>query len=333
MRGRKVAVQTAVLVFATILGWGTAGPAMASTIEYSGRATAVRTAVSAHADTGELAATGGNLDAAELSAGVPGAVAVDTLHASTIGQAEYVHSEASVGSLAMTEGLNSIAADLIMSRAEAQNQGGWVIRSARSHVDGLLVNGLPVVVTGEPNQTVPLVGGQLVINEQSQTSTGGIESITVIALHLTAGEADIAIGTSRAGLKPPTVAQACSATADFATGGGWLVPTGQALKASFGFVGGVRDGAFHGHLVFKDSQTQDRVKGEVTFYVPGTGNERTMGGQGQINGQFGTFTLNVVDVAEPGAADGFNLEYASEAHGGTATGTLGGGNIQLHPGC
>ena len=333
MRGRKVAVQVAVALFATVLGWGAAGPAMASTIEYSGRATAVRTAVSAHADTGELAATGGNLDAGELSAGVPGAVAVDTLHASTIGQAEYVHSEASVGSMAMAEGLNTIAADLVMSRAEAQNQGGWVIRSGRSHVDGLLVNGLPVVVTGDPNQTVPLVGGQLVINEQSQGSTGGIESITVTALHLTVGDTDIAIGTSRAGLKLPAVAQGCSATADFTTGGGWIVPAEQALRASFGFVGGLRDGAFHGHLVFKNHQTQDRVKGDVTLYIVGTGTERFMFGQGQVNGQPGQFEMEVSDAAEPGASDRFTIRYSSQQGMGGASGTLGGGNIQLHPGC
>lgn len=332
MRG-KVSVQAAFAVFATVLAWGTAGPAMASTIEYSGRATALRTAVSTHADTGELASTGGNLDAAELSAGVPGALTADTLHASTIGQSEYVHSEASVGSLAMAEGLNTISADLVMSRAEAQNQGGWVIRSGRSHVDGLLVNGLPVVVTGEPNQTVPLVGGQLVINEQSQSSTNGVSSITVTALHLIVGDADIAIGSSRAGLKPPTVAQACSATADFTTGGGWIVPPGQALKASFGFVGGVRDGEFHGHLVFKNHQTQDRVKGDVILYIVGTGTDRFMLGQGEVNGQPGEFDVEVSDVDEPGRADRFTINYQSQQGVGSATGTLGGGNIQLHPGC
>ena len=336
MRGKTVAVHAVFALCTTLLGWVAAAPAVASTTEYGGRATALRATVSSvshsETDTGELPPSGGNLDAASESANVPGTVSAQTLHASTIGQGSYVHSEASAGGVEITAGLLTISADLVMSRAEAEDQGGWAIRTGRSHVDGLLLNGLPVPVTGEPNQVVPVPGGELVIDDQSYSSSGGIQSITVTALRLTVGDSDIRLGGSRAGIKPAVAAQSCSGSADFATGGGWLVPPGQLLKASFGFVGGVRDADFHGHLVFRNPELNHRVKGDVIFYS-GTANVRTMFGEGEVNGEIGTFILTITDAGEPGTTDNFNLQYESDEGAGTADGTIGGGNIQVHPMC
>ena len=332
MRGRKVAVQVAVALFATVLGWGTAGPAMASTIEYSGRAIALRNTLASNADTGELPTSGGVLHAEELSGGVPGTVTASTLHASTIGQSDYVHSEASAGVVVLTAGVNTVSAEFVMAHAEAQNTDGSVIRTGGSHIDGLLLNGLPVSVTGEPNQTVPLAGGQLVLNEQTNTSIGTSQLITVRALHLTVGDADVAVGTAKAGLTPSATAPPCSPANDYVTGGGWLVPEGQTIKATFGFTGGIKDGIVRGQLTFKNHQNQDRVKGEIIPPYLIFGTERTMFGQGQVNGQSSTFDLNISDNEEPGRSDFFSINYQSQTPGGAA-GTLGGGNIQLHPGC
>lgn len=330
MRGRKVAAYTAVAMFTSLLGWSSAAPALATT-SYAGRATALAATVSgvpiARADTGELPGSGGSLEASEPTAGVPDTASADTLHASTIGVGDFTHSEASVGGVVVTAGVYSVSADLVMSRANADNQGGWVILDARSHVDGLLLNGLPVVVTGDPNQVIPLGGGQLVLNEQSSSTSGTMKTITVTALHLTVGDADVKVGTSKAGLTE--AAQACSPNADFATGGGWLAPS-DPQKRTFGFVGGVKDGTlFRGHFTYHNRVNGDRIQGDITNYVPESGPSRTMQGEGELNGDDIEFELIVTDNGEPGSSDVLTLSYP----GGPDSGVLGGGNIQIHPGC
>lgn len=109
------------------------------------------------------------------------------MHASAIGAGAFTHSEALVGGVNLTAGVYMVSADLAMSRANADNQRGLVMLDAGSHVDGLLLNGLPVKVTEEPNQVIPLAGGQLVLNEQSSSTSGAMKSIAVTALHVTVG--------------------------------------------------------------------------------------------------------------------------------------------------
>jgi hypothetical protein len=334
MRGRRIAAYTAVAVFTSLLGWSSASPALATTT-YAGRATALAATVSGvpitRADTGELPGSGGSLDATEPTAGVPDTASADTLHASTIGVGNFTHSESSAGGVEVEAGVYSISADLVMSRANADNQGGWVILGARSHVDGLLLNGLPVVVTGDPNQVVPLVGGQLVLNEQTSSTTGLMKTITVTALHLTVGDVDVKVGTSKAGLTQ--AAQACSPTADFATGGGWLAPSG-VQKRTFGFVGGVKDGTiFRGHFTYHNRVTGDRIQGQIVSYQPVPGNSRTMQGEGELNGDDVTFELMVTDNGEPGSGSSTPDELTVIYPGGFDNAPLGGGNIKLHPGC
>jgi hypothetical protein len=335
MRGRRLAVQVSLLVFATVIGWGTAGPAMASAIEYSGRAKAVSATVSGvtttRADTGELAASGGNLDAAEPSVGIPDTLSAGTLHASTIGQGSYVHSEASTGNLVIQAGISTVSVEFAMSEAQAIGENGLAVRAGYSHVDGLLLNGLPVPVTGAPNQVVPLVGGQLVINEQTNSTSGGIQSITVNALHVMAADADVAVASSRAGVKPPPAAASCG-TSDFATGGGWIQAAHK--KGTFGFVGGVRgDGTIHGHVVFKNHATNERLVGDVTGYAVVEPNHRLLQGVGESGGQQTEFEVDVSDNAEPGSGDTFTLSYFAPGGPRVETGTLGGGNVQIHRGC
>ncbi len=67
------------------------------------------------------------------------------------------------------------------------------------------MNGLSVRVTGAPNQTIPLIVGSLVINEQiSSVNVGNgtnSASMLVNALHLRVlGIADVAISSSQAGM-------------------------------------------------------------------------------------------------------------------------------------
>ena len=63
---------------------------------------------------------------------------------------------------------------------------------------GLSINGLLIDVTGLPNQTVGIPGGQIVINEQ-QRSLG---RTVVNALHVVVtGVADVTIGSATAGVQ------------------------------------------------------------------------------------------------------------------------------------
>lgn len=62
----------------------------------------------------------------------------------------------------------------------------------------LSINGVPVAVTGNPNQTIPIPGGQLVINEQRTSSAG----TTVNAIHATVfGVADVVVASATAGIR------------------------------------------------------------------------------------------------------------------------------------
>ena len=339
MRERSWRLLAAGFVVSVGLGWVSAVPAGAALrISYSGQSVAAKTTVSATTtvlgDTGSLPSSGGALEASSLSGTVSQTLTSTTLHATTIGQGDRVRSESSVGALAVTAGLNNVSADLAMSRATAVSQGGTATISGRSHIDGLVLNGVPVVVTGGVNQTVPILDGQLVINEQVTSGSGDTGSITVNALHITLSSGtDIVLGSSRAGVVAGS--QNCSSTDDFATAGGWTQPSGE-LKRTFGVIGGKRQGSvFQGHLVFVNHELNERVEGRITLSAPGaTPNSRHMEGQGQANGELADFQVDVIDNGEPGTQDVFTIRYVSATAGvKNDGGTLGGGNVQVHSVC
>jgi hypothetical protein len=147
------------------------------------------------ADTGTLSDSNDSRDATQITVNVQSLLTGEVLSASTIGYPDEVDSEASLGNLALTVGGNGISADFVIARAQAVlNAAG----AGMSNIDSLLINGIPVVVTGDPNQTISLLGGQVVINEQ-QTDPSG--TITVNALHVTVnGVADVVIASAMAGI-------------------------------------------------------------------------------------------------------------------------------------
>jgi len=69
-----------------------------------------------------------------------------------------------------------ISADSVLARAQSVLGGG---SSGSSVIDNLAINGVPVAMTGAPNQTISIPRGQVVINEQTVSASG----ITVNALH------------------------------------------------------------------------------------------------------------------------------------------------------
>src|SRR5256712_9391105 len=146
-------------------------------------------------DPGTLSGTDDARDATQITVSVQSLLTGEVLHAITIGYPDEVDSEASLGNLALTVGGNGISADFVMARAQAVlNAAG----AGMSNIGGLLINGVPVVVTGDPNQTISLLGGQMAINEQ-QTDPSG--RLTVNALHVTVnGVADVVIASAMAGI-------------------------------------------------------------------------------------------------------------------------------------
>jgi len=117
---------------------------------------------------------------------------------------------------------------------------------------------------------------------------------------------------------------------DFVTGGGFIIPTASGAHANFGVKGGVDvNGGFFGHLNYVDhSDPQLHVKStSITNYVVVNATTRQIEGTATANGVPVTFTVTVSDAGEPGTSDTFAITLSS---GYSASGTLQGGNIQLH---
>jgi len=182
------------IVFTGLSAWPTAGAAQTVTGQARAvQANAVDTA--ALADTGTLGGTSDARDATLDFGIVPSVVSAEVLRAVTIGWPDQVASETSIANLRMTVGGTGISAGFVMAKTLALLGGP---STASSIIHSLSVNGIPVAVTGVPNQLVSIPGGRMVINEQT-VSPGG--STTVNALHATVfGLADVVIASATAGV-------------------------------------------------------------------------------------------------------------------------------------
>jgi hypothetical protein len=173
-------VLTALLVWPPgLLAW--TQPAVA----FSGQATVLR--VTTHgliditttvSDTGPLPSSGGALQTSLLSISFPGLLTADVAHATTIGQGDRARSEASVADVTLTAGSNTIRADFLRSSAMAVCTTGGPAVSGSSEIADLFINGQQIAVSGQPNQTIPLLIGEVIINEQSRSVSGNTGSIT-----------------------------------------------------------------------------------------------------------------------------------------------------------
>jgi hypothetical protein len=192
-------VTALVVMTAGLLAWPRAGAAQ--TAAGNARAAGVTTfglfggTTTVLADTGMLGGTNDARDAASVTANVPSVLSGEVLHAVTIGWPDQVVSQASLGSLSLTVGGTGISADFVMATATAVLGDAG---SGSSLVDNLSIGGVPVEVTGEPNQTISIAGGQVVINEQTVSAAG----TTVNALHATvSGVADVVVASATAGIQ------------------------------------------------------------------------------------------------------------------------------------
>lgn len=302
-------------------------------IQFSGQATGVRATVFgqtiALSETEPLPNEGGAEHASLLDAEIPGVLTVGVLHASSVGQGDRSRSKASVADLDLMVGGNKVGASFLVARAEAVCGPLGPAVSGNSSLAELMINNQTIFVTGEPNQTIDLpLGGKVIINEQSQSISGNRGEITVTALHvIVPGVADIAIARSYADIVCAGQPD-CVSSKDFVTGGGWITVGGS--KATWAVAGGIKNG-FWGHLNYNDHGARLKVKGTgVTKYEVTGATSRHIEGTCEIDGSPGTYKVDVADLGEPGRNDTFQIELSN---GYSASGNLGGGNIQLHIQC
>lgn len=266
---------------------------------------------------------------------MPGLLTAEVAHAAVVAQGNESRAEASVANVNLTVGGQDVSAGFLMARAAVVCSAGLATLSGSSEIATLVVNGKTIQVGTAPNQEIDLVDalgiqvGRLTINEQDMSSNGGTGDVTVTALHVEVfGVADVVISQAHADIicgaeRPP---------GDFITGGGWITGTPSRQKGNFGVAGGIKNGAFWGHLTYINHGSQLRVKGTgVTDYaLGGAPTTRVIEGTCEINGAGGfTYTVEVADNGEPGRNDTFAIELSN---GYLAGGSLGGGNIQLHDG-
>src|ERR1044071_3163523 len=289
------------------------------------------------------AASGGAQEAAALETSVASGLTVGASHSAVIAGGTEASAEASVANVNLViasffGGGTTIMADFVMSHAEAACVAGVAtVSGSVVGVTGLVINGQLVAVTGAANQVVFLSdGGYVIINEQST----GFGVITVNALHVVdmfAG-VNVVFGSATIGItcaSATTTQSTGPAECDFVTGGGWITGTPSGAKANFGVAGGIKNGAFWGHLNYIDHGSGMHVKQTaVTGYAfdPNDPDCRIIDYNVSIDGQPGTARVRVCDKGEPGRNDIFEIQLSNGYFAGGDLGGShpGGGNIQLH---
>jgi hypothetical protein len=328
-----------------------------SSVTYSGQAIALRIDGVTDptpgqilvADTGPLPATGGTLHVTQSNYSYGGgALAIDNIDAFTSGSGPQTISHSTLSGYRVEFVVQDgdhvhralIEADYIYGEASATaDKNGTVTLGSKVVIQGLKVNGQAITVTGQPNQRVELpreVGGWLILNEQVNAGSGNSGDIAVSAIHFYVCHCiEGHVGLVRAGITatgtPPPSEEECGKV----TGGGWVSGTPSGAKGTFGMSGGIRRGAFWGHLNFIDHGTGMKVQSSaVTNFQNDPADEagRIITYAVTINGAPGTATLRVVDRGEPGRDDIFDLQLSTgyRAQGDLGGNRPGGGNIQLH---
>lgn len=169
---------------------GNASAAQVSVLGILGTAT-----TTALAGTGTLSGVNDSRDASVVIGSIPSTLSADTLSAATISWVDQVDSFASLANLNMTVAGIGITADSVLAQA---SQVLGAAGAGSSTLSNLSINGTPINVSGAPNQAIWIPGGQVIINEQTVSSTG---TAVVNALHVTiAGVADVVIASATAGI-------------------------------------------------------------------------------------------------------------------------------------
>jgi len=305
-------------------------------VTYSGRAIAVNL-TNLHmgppriviGDTGCLPKKGGMLHVSVQDTNVDNGLIIRVADSDTHGVDNEARAEVDIEgfdiTLVTTNNVNHrLVIDSIQVDASATCTSNGVVLTGGIEIPNLTLDGTNITVTGEANQVLTFDDFTLVFNEQSSGATATTGFATIAAIHIIVNgcmqgvigyvHADI----SCTGMNVPGPTD-CSA--DWITGGGWIRTSGGA-KANFGVGGGIRNGAFWGHLNYIDHGTGMHVKGKkVTNYVVVDEVTRAIDYTVTINKKPGTAHVMVADNGEPGRNDTFSIELST---GYSQSGTLGG---------
>lgn len=172
-------------------------------VGYGGEAAILWTALGASevrvVDTGSLPPEGGLIERTlvsfDTSLSPIGSVSGTAAYSATAGADAFEWSWSFVTDFRLTVGVNTITADRVEAWTALECRPGvGHVFAGESNIVNLRVNGVSVAVTGEPNQRVPLILGELIVNQQiSGPGPGDFEAgIIVASLHATVlGVADV----------------------------------------------------------------------------------------------------------------------------------------------
>ncbi len=183
------------VALASLAAWSGTSQGQTLTGQASAVTAVVLGNVTSLADSGTLVDPSEPVGTGTGTASIPGLLSAEGLNAVTMGWTDQVASEASLGNLSMTVGGIGISATQVVSRALAVSGAGG---SGLTNIDGLIIGGVPVSLSGAPNQTVSVLGLSVILNEQIQSASG----IVVNALHVRTldGATDVVVGSAKAGI-------------------------------------------------------------------------------------------------------------------------------------
>jgi len=142
-----------------------------------------------------ISGTNAESDVGQVTGSIPSLLGAEVLNAATYSYSNEVDSAASLANLGVTVAGIYISADSVVAEA---SQVLGAAGTGSGYIDNLAINGVPVTVTGAPNQTIWIPGGRVVLNEQTISSTG---SAVVNAIHITVnGVADVVFASATAGI-------------------------------------------------------------------------------------------------------------------------------------
>ena len=291
-----------------------------------------------------LPSDGGMVSDQLLNITVPNVAASTTLGVVTTGSIG--PNTASAQSSATVEQVNllkgAVAAQLLVAMSNSTADGSTAKSTAEgSTLIGLSINGsTPVDVTPSPNTTIPIPGGAVILNEQILEGDGvHTSALTVNMIHVVINDpltgtitGDIIVASAHSDVNFVPAPKAGNA---FMTGGGKL-GTGRDI-ATFGFNAGSRGaGGLHGQLQYIDHATGLKVHSLSidSFGLITEAPCATFSGSARVNDADGySFTVNrACDNGEPGAGhDTFDISVSRPGVSYSRSGTLTGGNLQLHP--
>lgn len=286
-------------------------------------------------DTGELPPDGTPQSASFLDVAVPGVLSVELLVAHTSGANSVAEGSAFLAGVNVLNGL--LTAQAVGARSVATCNG---VEGFTEVLDLNLAGQTITVDPFAPNQKFGpfavdgLTTATLIINEQIQNSGQGLREITVNAVHLTvegAVQAEVILSSARSDIHGCPGCPPQPPCHDFVTGGGWInVGSG---RASFGFNAGFKGRSLDAHFNYIDHNTGMHVKVTSIASYEATGDtSRRFTGDAEIDGNPGTYVIEVADHGEPGRnTDTISISLNNGQY--SAGGRLAGGNIQLHKPC